>query len=1818
MRVRQPTFVTVFLLFFAIVTIGVAQGNLQFIRGQRHHLPSQLKPIEHYSSSNRMDFVVGLPLRNHEALTHLLHDIYNPASPNYRKYLTPSQFAERFAPDESDYESLMNFAKSHGFTITGTHANRTLLDVSGSAAEVEKAFHVRLQVYQHPSEARTFYAPDADPSVDLGVPILSIHGLDNFALPRPMDLTMPLDSTNAPGSASGSGPYGFFLGRDFRAAYAQGVSLNGKGQAIGLLELDGYLPFDIDEYEILAQLPNVTLTNVLLDGVSGIPGNNESEVALDIEMAISMAPGVSQVIVYEGTSPDDILNHMANDNQASQLSCSWNFVPPVDPIRDQIYEQFAAQGQTMFQSSGNSGAYASSPNSPSDDPNITVVGGTVLTTRGAGGPWQIETAWPGSGGGSSTDFPIPTWQQGLVTLANQGSTAFRNIPDVSAVAASSIWLVAFGGQQGPIGGTSAAAPLWAGFAALANQQAAAQGVPPIGFLNPTLYAIGRSANYATAFHDITIGNNTNDSSPTNFFATVGYDLCTGWGSPNGSNLINALVSQPDALQIFPSTNLIATGSAGKFGGAATQYFTLTNIGVSAVDWVVSNSAPWLDVSPTSGNLPSGGTGESIPLNLNAAASSLPAGNYTATVWFTNLTEGFAQSRQFILNVLATSSVPLIVIQPVSQTALPGASASFSVVAVGQSPLSYQWQKNTTNLIDGQNISGATNSTLTVNSISSGASGIYSVVVSNALETVASTGAVLTVTSVTAPGVTISNLYSFTGGADGSNPNGLMQDTNGYFYGTTQNGGLNPGGTIFQMPANGGLTTLAALDGSDSGGFFSTAALIQGLDGFLYGTTQDGGINGVGTIFKTSTNGILTTVYSFDGGDGAFPNAPLIVSTDGNMYGTTSSGGVLGDGEIFRLTPTGALTQIGTFDYTNGFSPNKLLEGTDGSFYGTAFGGGNNGDGVIFNLSNDGELTTPFAFAFFSGGYLPLAGLAQDAGGAFFGTTFEGGSFGAGTVFEMSPTGAVTTIYSFTGGNDGGHPSADLIQGGDGNFYGTTSQGGAYNAGTVFRLEPNGNIITLATFDGYNGANPQAPLVWGADENLYGATQNGGATGNGAIFRVNINYPSLQITSQPGGESVFFGEKAVFSVAVSGNAPLAYQWWKNQQKLTDGGNISGSTTRVLVVSNATPSDSAIYSVTVSNALGSVTSDGAFLGVILSPPRLATPVANQIATVGGSAIFHAAAVGNLPLFYQWQSNHINLVDGPNVSGATTSVLTLSGLTQQSDATISVIVSNTAGTTKGDASLQVFPASLSGTLVSSLYWFGGGDDGGTPNGLVLSTNGLLYGTTQSGGAHNAGTIFSLTTNGIFQTLVSFDTTNGSSPQSSLTQGIDGNLYGTTENGGTNSAGTLFMLTTNGALMTLFNFGGSNGINPYTALVQANDGSFYGSAQNASKPGDGLIFRWSLEGALEVVYSFSGGQDGNEPIGALTSGPDGNLYGMTTAGAADGYGGIFRMTLAGALTNLYSFTGGTNGYNPYGALALGTDGSFYGVTRRNTIQNIQFDGTIFKFSPEAGLTTLYTLNPLYHSDGEYPFAGLIQGADGNFYGTTLYSDSTENGTVFGVSTSGDYVTLTKLNGSDDGTQPKAALVQDAQGNLYGTTTAGGPYGKGSIFRISITSAPEITAEPSNEVVFAGGQAQFSVGVFGASPLTYQWLKNGGNLSDNARISGSASRVLTVKKVTDPDAGTFTVTVSDALGTITTSGATLTILSGAPVIQAVKQTGGTISFTWNAVFGVAYQVQTTTDLHSGEWVNVGSAIDTTNNTLSASYPLDSASQQFYRIVLMP
>jgi hypothetical protein len=520
-----------------------------------------------------------------------------------------------------------------------------------------------MKKYRHPREARDFYAPDAEPSVDASLPILDISGLDDYSLPHPNLKRKPasLSGINTPNS--GSGANGLFSGGDFRNAYAPNVSLTGAGQSVGLLEFDGYYSNDIVAYENSASLPNVPLLNVAVDGGVATPGSGNGEVALDIEMIIAMAPGVSQIIVFEAPNPSpwpDLLNRMVSSNQVKQLSCSWGG-GAADPVSEGIFKQMALQGQSFFNASGDSDAFVGSVPFPSDSTNITEVGGTTLTMNGSGASYQSETVWNwgnsigpsydgvGSSGGVSATYALPYWQQGINMNTNLGSATKRNTPDV-ALTADGISIVADNGQTESVGGTSAAAPLWAAYAALINQQAVGANRPVIGFVNPALYAIGKGTNYAVDFHDITTGNNFWSNSLSLFPAVNGYDLCTGWGTPAGQSLINDLAGQPDAFGIAPAIGFAASGPVGGPFTPNSQNLTLTNSGLASLNWKLTNAAAWFALSASNGTLAAGGQA-TITGSLKTAATNLAAGIYFADVWFTNLNSGGVQVRRFTLQAL---------------------------------------------------------------------------------------------------------------------------------------------------------------------------------------------------------------------------------------------------------------------------------------------------------------------------------------------------------------------------------------------------------------------------------------------------------------------------------------------------------------------------------------------------------------------------------------------------------------------------------------------------------------------------------------------------------------------------------------------------------------------------------------------------------------------------------------------------------------------------------------------------------------------------------------------------------------------------------------------------------------------------------------------------------------------------------------------------------------------------------------------------------------------------------------------------------------
>lgn len=492
------------------------------------------------TQSMRIDIV--LPVR--EGLDSFLHEVYDPSSPTYRQFLTVEQFTERFGPSQRDFDALVRFAKANGFTVTGGSRDAIDLALKGSVANVETAFHIKMGLYHDPIGNRDFFAPDREPTIDLPFQLWHITGLDNYSIPhqalvrRPPGMKRPATTGSCPGAS--------FCGSDMRAAYYEGTALTGKGQNIGLLEFLGFDIADINTYYKNAkQKRTAKVIGISTDGSPitcyASQRCDDTEQTIDVTQALGMAPGVTAVYEYvSNTSDTAMLGSMSSHKPLPlNLSSSWYWTP-VDPKSDNpFFQKFAAQGQSFFEAAGDGGAWhATSTWWPMESPLVICVGGTDLVTKGAGKGWASETVWIDGGGGiSPDDFAIASWQKlkGVITKANKGSTKYRNGPDVSANSNFTFYVCADQTTctENEYGGTSFAAPMFAGYLALTNQQAVAHGDKPPGFINPTIYPLGLGSGYHTDFHDITVGTN-------GFPATKGYDLATGWGSPNTDGLINAL------------------------------------------------------------------------------------------------------------------------------------------------------------------------------------------------------------------------------------------------------------------------------------------------------------------------------------------------------------------------------------------------------------------------------------------------------------------------------------------------------------------------------------------------------------------------------------------------------------------------------------------------------------------------------------------------------------------------------------------------------------------------------------------------------------------------------------------------------------------------------------------------------------------------------------------------------------------------------------------------------------------------------------------------------------------------------------------------------------------------------------------------------------------------------------------------------------------------------------------------------------------------------------------------------------------------------
>jgi hypothetical protein len=556
-------------------TSGITAPSCRAPRGQQH-LSGYFTPslaaapvVGPVPPSTVLSLAIGLPLRNEAQLESFAAAVSDPTSPTYQQYITPQTFTATYGPTAADYAALVAWAQTHNLHVV-TYPNNVVADLTGTALDFDAALFVNFQLALRPDGSQ-FIEIDRDPSLDLSLPVASLSGTDSFEPLQPFS-----------GSFPGNGMSGQYGPGDIRNAYlgAACSTQTGKGQTIGLIEGAGFTPGDIASY--------ISLTNLATAGFSipplqvqtsndpnGLPptqappiapdgSSGNAEAAADIEMCLALAPE-AQIIVFEGGQFDSVLANIANNPDVKQVSSSVG--APLTQTTTSLLLQLAAQGQSFFQASGDSGAFeppgmactaAGIPTPPvgrvRSSPWATLTGGTSLFMAGTGASYIGEAAWAGSGGGILPNVPLPAYQMNIATAFNGASTQFRNLPDVAALATDVFTVITdcnhnlvakcdggiITGDQFAGGGTSLAAPLWAAFTALVNEVGASNSDGSIGFANPLLYHLAQDPmTYAQTFHDVTpvVPGFTVNAFNLNvcgfgYHTTSGYDLVTGLGTPS--------------------------------------------------------------------------------------------------------------------------------------------------------------------------------------------------------------------------------------------------------------------------------------------------------------------------------------------------------------------------------------------------------------------------------------------------------------------------------------------------------------------------------------------------------------------------------------------------------------------------------------------------------------------------------------------------------------------------------------------------------------------------------------------------------------------------------------------------------------------------------------------------------------------------------------------------------------------------------------------------------------------------------------------------------------------------------------------------------------------------------------------------------------------------------------------------------------------------------------------------------------------------------------------------------------------------------------
>ncbi|MFF2039636.1 protease pro-enzyme activation domain-containing protein [Kitasatospora sp. NPDC058170] len=613
MRPRSLTLVAALaVLPLSAVSLGVTTAQAATApnaAAPRVSLPNTVTPAVARSekkgdvpASQQLSVAVSLKLRDTAELDRFLTAVATPGTPEYGRYLTPQQFTERFGPTRAAVEQVKSYLAAQGLTVSGVSDNRQVVNAQGTAEQIAKAFGTHESAYLDPQQQRTFFANDAAASVpaDLAEVVQGVSGLNNHTVRT----TRNVKPDTTPAAAPNAAPSGFGPTQYDGAYNLNRTGADGTGVTVALWEFDGYSSANLKTYDSQYGLTGPAVSTVSVDGANydAKPGEGQGEVELDSEIVRGVAPKATQ-LVYEAPNSDqgeiDMAAKIVADNRVSVISISWGSCEPDTTASsmtavDNSFKQAAAQGISIFSASGDdgsrdctrstSGSGVKAVDFPASSPHQTGVGGTNLKVSGSA--YSSESAWSTAGGGVSTVFAKPAWQTGTGI-----NGTMRTVPDVSSNAdpASGFAIYTAGGWQ-VYGGTSAAAPLWSGYAAQFNQKAKAAGQPVLGEASPKLYAVANGSGYAAAFHDVTTGKNQD------FSTKAGYDQVTGWGSPIADALNTALLGGTTPPPSGGCTPAQLLGNAGFETGTAAPWTASTGVVDSSTDEAAHAGSwkAWLD------------------------------------------------------------------------------------------------------------------------------------------------------------------------------------------------------------------------------------------------------------------------------------------------------------------------------------------------------------------------------------------------------------------------------------------------------------------------------------------------------------------------------------------------------------------------------------------------------------------------------------------------------------------------------------------------------------------------------------------------------------------------------------------------------------------------------------------------------------------------------------------------------------------------------------------------------------------------------------------------------------------------------------------------------------------------------------------------------------------------------------------------------------------------------------------------------------------------------------------------------------------------